>query len=117
MNNIILIITISLFLISCETDVNQPVHEVTYIDSFSCNWIVILDIWGEPVEHKCWSVKSIYLEEFEISPRLATKIIVSIDENFSEALVENPEGLEITYDISDTTKVVYEKTYRRSYLK
>lgn len=111
MNKVILFFLIFLFLSSCETDVNQPVHPITYMESFSCNWIVILDHWGEPVEYKCWSLIPIYLEEFDVYPHIAKLIIVTKYEDSSEVLIENPEGLEVIYDISDSTKVVYEKLY------
>ncbi|MBN2790176.1 MAG: hypothetical protein JXR69_08295 [Candidatus Delongbacteria bacterium] len=109
------LLSIFLFiLISCDSDVNQPVHDYTHIEIFACNWIVQLDAFGYPQEYKCWSVKPVYLEEYNLTPQIAKQIIITIDPDMDtfEVLVENTQGLEINYVISDTSKVAYEKMFK-----
>lgn len=108
---------ISFLLTNCETDTNQPIHQPEYLERFHCNWIVVLDYWEQPIEYKCWATKQIYLEEYDISPQIANKIVITFKEDSREALVENPQGLEIVYNINDTSKVTYEKTYPKPFIK
>lgn len=117
MKNFIFAITTFMILSNCDSDVNKPVHDFNTPEIFSCNWIVIMDVWGDPVAHKCWAIKPIYLEEFDITPNIAKQIIITYTDDTSEALIENSQGLEIIYDISDSSKVAYEKTYQKFHIK